>query len=60
MSESGSWNTNYIDKTWEHFKKEVIKVAILTLGFETKPRRNEWYDEGCEAVSVRNQALINI
>jgi hypothetical protein len=37
--------------------KGVIKAAILTLGFETKPRRNEWYDEEYEeAISVRNQA----
>jgi hypothetical protein len=35
----------------------VIKSATLTLGFETKPRRNEWYDEEREeAISVRNQA----
>jgi uncharacterized protein YifE (UPF0438 family) len=33
-------NTNDIDKTWEHFKQGVIKAAILTLGFETKPQRN--------------------
>jgi hypothetical protein len=35
----------------------VIKAAILTLGFETKPQRNEWYGEEFEeAISVRNQA----
>jgi hypothetical protein len=57
IRENRSWNTNDIDKAWEHFKQGVIKAAISTLGFETKPRRNEWYDEECEAViSVRNQA----
>jgi hypothetical protein len=57
IRENGSWNTNDIDKTWKHFKQGVIKAAILTLGFETKPRRNEWCDEDCEeAILVRNQA----
>jgi hypothetical protein len=57
IRENGFWNTNDIDKTWEHFKQGVIKAAILTLEFEKKPRRNEWYDEECEeAISGRNQA----
>jgi hypothetical protein len=44
-------------KPWEHLKQGVIEEAILTLGFETKPRRKEWYDEECEAaISVRNRA----
>jgi hypothetical protein len=57
IRENGSWNTNDTDKTWKHLKQRVITAAILTLGFETKPRRNKWYDEECEeAISVRNQA----
>jgi hypothetical protein len=57
IRENGSWNTNDIDKTWEHLKQGVIKAAILTLVFETKSRRNKWYDEDCEeSISVRNQA----
>jgi hypothetical protein len=57
IRENGFWNTNDIDKTWEHFKQGVIKAAILTLGFETKPQRNRWNDEECEeAILVRNQA----
>jgi hypothetical protein len=44
-------------KPWEHLKQGVIEEAILTLGFGTKPRRKEWYDEECEeAISVRNRA----
>jgi hypothetical protein len=52
-----SFNTNDTDNTWEQLKQGEMKAAISALGYETKPRRNEWYDEECkEAISVRNQA----
>jgi len=50
-------NTNNINKEWEKMKEAITDTACEVIQTQSRPPRNEWWDEECrQHIKKRNEA----